>query len=323
MIIAVPTGVKIFDWLLTMYRGRIRFNTPMLWMLGFIPTFAIGGMTGVLMAVPPADFMMHNSEFLVAHFHNMLIPGALFGYLAGYAYWFPKAFGFRLNEKWGRRAFWNWLLGFYLAFMPLYLLGFMGMPRRMEHYSNPEWQPYLLVAALGALLIVVGIVCLVIQLVVSIRERHLNRDLTGDPWDGRTLEWSTSSPPPVYNFAVLPVVKDIDAFMDMKEGGVATQGQVGYEDIYLPSNTGVGFIMGGLSFLFGFAMIWHIWWVAIVLAVLLLGVVVVRTWEDETEYRISAVEVEAIELARSRMQEAARLEQTPTGPYAPSLSSQV
>jgi cytochrome o ubiquinol oxidase subunit I len=323
MIIAVPTGVKIFDWLLTMYRGRIRFNTPMLWMLGFIPTFAIGGMTGVLMAVPPADFMMHNSEFLVAHFHNMLIPGALFGYLAGYAYWFPKAFGFRLNEKWGRRAFWNWLLGFYLAFMPLYLLGFMGMPRRMEHYSNPEWQPYLLVAALGAFLIVVGIVCLVIQLVVSIRERHLNRDLTGDPWDGRTLEWSTSSPPPVYNFAVLPVVKDIDAFMDMKEDGVATQGQVGYEDIYLPSNTGVGFIMGGLSFLFGFAMIWHIWWVAIVLAVLLLGVVVVRTWEDETEYRISAVEVEAIELARSRMQEAARLEQTPKGPYAPSLSSQV
>ena len=162
MIIAVPTGVKIFDWLLTMYRGRIRFTTPMLWTLGFIPTFAIGGMTGVLMAVPPADFMMHNSEFLVAHFHNMLIPGALFGYLAGYAYWFPKAFGFRLNEKWGRRAFWNWLLGFYLAFMPLYMLGFMGMPRRMEHYSNPEWQPYLLVAALGAFLIVIGIACLVV-----------------------------------------------------------------------------------------------------------------------------------------------------------------
>ena len=323
MIIAVPTGVKIFDWLLTMYRGRIRFTTPMLWTLGFIPTFAIGGMTGVLMAVPPADFMMHNSEFLVAHFHNMLIPGALFGYLAGYAYWFPKAFGFRLNEKWGRRAFWNWLLGFYLAFMPLYMLGFMGMPRRMEHYSNPEWQPYLLVAALGAFLIVIGIACLVIQLMVSIRERHLTRDLSGDPWDGRTLEWSTSSPPPVYNFAVLPVVKDIDAFMDMKEEGVAHRGQAGYEDIYLPRNTGVGFIMGGLSFLFGFAMIWHVWWAAIVLALLLLGMVIVRGSVDETEYRLSAREVEAIELTRSRVQEAARTERPPPGPYAPSLSSQV
>ena len=204
MIIAVPTGVKVFDWLLTMYRGRITFHPSMLWTLGFIVTFVIGGMTGVLLALPPVDYLMHNTTFLVAHFHNMLIPGALFGYFAGYMYWFPKAFGFTLNERWGVRSFWCWLIGFYLAFMPLYVLGFMGMPRRMEHYNIAAWQPYLIVAAFGALLILLGIVCLVVQLVVSVRQRQDTLDLSGDPWNGRTLEWLTSSPPAPYNFAVLP-----------------------------------------------------------------------------------------------------------------------
>ena len=245
MVIAVPTGVKIFDWLLTMYRGRIRFTVPMLWALAFLPTFAIGGATGMLLAVPPIDFMVHNSEFLVAHFHNMLIPGAMFGFLSGYTFWFPKAFGFRLDETWGKLAFWNWLVGFYLAFMPLYYLGLMGMPRRMQHYGNPEWQPFLVVAAVGAFLIFIGINCLIIQLVVSIWKRHENRDAIGDPWDGRSLEWATSSPPPVYNFAVIPEVRRIDAFMDMKERSVAYLRPASYQAIYLPRNTGLGVMFGG------------------------------------------------------------------------------
>ena len=212
----------------------------MLWTLGFIVTFVIGGMTGVLLALPPADYLMHNTTFLVAHFHNMLIPGALFGYFAGYMYWFPKAFGFTLNERWGVRAFWCWLIGFYLAFMPLYVLGFMGMPRRMEHYDIAAWQPYLIVAALGALLILVGLVCLVVQLVVSIRQRQQALDLSGDPWNGRTLEWLTASPPAPYNFAVLPQVRDIDAFYEMKARGVAYRRPDRYHDIYMPKNTSAG-----------------------------------------------------------------------------------
>ncbi|WP_294179406.1 cbb3-type cytochrome c oxidase subunit I, partial [uncultured Schumannella sp.] len=195
MLIAVPTGVKIFDWLFTMYRGRVRFSQEMHWTLGFIVTFVIGGVTGVLLAMPPADYLMHNTTFLVAHFHNMLIPGALFGYFAGYQYWFPKAIGFKLDERWGKAAFWCWMIGFYLAFMPLYALGFMGMPRRMEHYDNPAWQPYLIVAAIGAVVIFIGLILMVVQLVVSARQREKLGDTTGDPWNGRTLEWLTSSPP--------------------------------------------------------------------------------------------------------------------------------
>ena len=298
MIIAVPTGVKIFDWLLTLYRGRIRFTTAMLWSLAFLPTFAIGGSTGVLLAIPPIDFMVHNSEFLVAHFHNMLIPGSLFGFLAGYTYWFPKAFGFRLNERWGKLAFWHWLVGFYLAFMPLYLLGLMGMPRRMEHYSNPDWQPLLIVAEIGALLIGIGIGCLVIQLVVSIRYRGQSVDLTGDPWDGRNLEWATSSPPPVYNFAVIPKVESIDAFMAMKEQSGAYSKPALYQDIYLPKNTSIGVIFGGLSFVFGFAMVWHIQWLAITTGLALLASIIARSFDNDHEYCLSAVEIERIEDSR-------------------------
>jgi cytochrome o ubiquinol oxidase subunit I len=219
MIIAVPTGVKIFDWLLTMYRGRIRMTVPMLWTMGFMCTFVIGGMTGVLLAVPPVDYLMHNTTFLVAHFHNMLIPGALFGYFAGYNFWFPKAFGFKLDENWGRRSFWCWIVGFYLAFMPLYLLGFLGMPRRMEHYDIPGWQPWLVIAALGAALISLGLLCQIIQLAVSFRNRRMLA-VGADPWDGRTLEWATSSPPKLYNFAVLPKVGSLDALTAMKKHGV-------------------------------------------------------------------------------------------------------
>jgi cytochrome o ubiquinol oxidase subunit 1 len=297
MIIAVPTGVKIFDWLFTMYRGRIRFDTPMLWALGFLPSFAVGGVTGVMMAIPPVDFMMHNSEFLVAHFHNMLIPGALFGYLAGYMYWFPKAFGFRLNEFWGKMAFWNWLVGFQLAFLPLYVLGLMGMPRRMEHYGNPEWQPWLVAAALGAGLILLGIISLGVQLYVSIRDREKLRDLSGDPWDGRTLEWATSSPPPEYNFAVIPDVASRDAFTDMKRRGVNLQRPGHYTDIHLPPNSPAGVLIGGLAFLLGFAIIWHIWWLALG-ALLDIGIVLINQFStDEGERCIPATRVQQTEAA--------------------------
>jgi cytochrome o ubiquinol oxidase subunit 1 len=297
MMIAVPTGVKIYNWLFTMYRGRIRFTTPMYWTLGFLTTFVIGGMTGVLMSLPPADYVVHNSLFLIAHFHNMLIPGTLFGLFAGYCYWFPKAVGFRLDENWGKRAFWCWLIGFYLAFAPLYMLGFMGMPRRMQHYTNLAWHPYLIVAAAGAAVILIGIIFQMIQLVVSIRDRHGTRDMTGDPWDGRTLEWATSSPPPSYNFAIIPVVDDIDAFTDMKEKGIAYKQPDRYYDIHMSKNTASGFIIGSSAFVFGFAIIWYIWWLVIFSALCILFTVIARAFDD-TDYIIPAAEIERTENQR-------------------------
>lgn len=300
MLIAIPTGVKTFNWLFTMYRGRIRFTTPMYWTMGFLTTFAIGGMTGVLVSLPPADFVLHNSLFLVAHFHNVLIPGSLFGFFAGYAYWFPKATGFPLNEMWGKRAFWCWMIGFYLAIMPLYVLGLMGMPRRMEHYANLAWQPYLVVAAIGTAVILLGIIFQITQLAVSIRQRHDTRDLTGDHWNGRTLEWATSSPPAIYNFAIIPIVHDIDAFEDMKEKGIAYTRPERYHDILIPRNTSKGFISGALAFVFGFSMVWYVWWLAILSAIGILFTVIARSMDDDVEYIIPAAEVERIEDERHR-----------------------
>jgi cytochrome o ubiquinol oxidase subunit I len=298
MIIAVPTGVKVFDWLFTMYRGRIRFHPAMYWTIGFMVTFVIGGATGVLLAIPPVDFLMHNTTFLIAHFHNMIIPGVLFGYVAGLTYWFPKAIGFELNAKWGIRSFWCWIIGFYLAFMPLYLLGMMGMPRRMEQYNTAEWQPYLIVAALGAFIILLGIACMAMQLIASIKERQQTRDLSGDPWNGRTLEWLTSSPPAEYNFATIPDVKELDAFWDMKVRGVAYQRPAAYEDIEMPKNTVLGLVVGVMGFVFGFAMIWYIWWLAL-LSLLVIGVaLIVRSSMDKTDFVIPASEVQAIEERR-------------------------
>ncbi len=294
MIIAVPTGVKIFNWLFTMYGGRVRMSVPMLWTLGFIVTFVIGGMSGVLLAVPPVDYLMHNTTFLVAHFHNMLIPGALFGYFAGYQYWFPKAFGFRLEEKWGRRAFWAWIIGFYLAFMPLYLLGFMGMPRRMAHYDFAIWQPYLLVAELGAISIMMGIVFLIVQLIASIRNREALK-AGPDPWDGRTLEWAVSSPPPQYNFAAIPRVHGIDPVWAMKKAGAGDLKSRHFHDIVMPENTGAGVFLGALSFIFGFAMIWHIWWLAILSAAAMCVPLLARTFNTHTDHCIPASKIENIE----------------------------
>jgi len=294
MLIAIPTGVKVYDWLFTMYRGKIQFATPMYWTLGFFIIFVFGGMTGVLMAIPPVDYVVHNSLFLIAHFHNVLIPGALFGYFAGYNYWFPKVFGFRLNEKWGKISFWFWLIGFIVAFAPLYILGFMGMPRRLESYSNPEWQLYLVIAAIGAIIIAFGILSMGIQLFISIRQRRENLDLTGDPWDGRTLEWASSSPPAEYNFAVIPQVNSLDAFWEMKSKGIKTI--VGkYTDIKLPKNTAFGPLIGLLTLTFGFAMVWYIWWLAILSVTGLLVSIIVSSTNDNEMHIISAGEVKRTE----------------------------
>jgi len=300
MIIAVPTGVKVFNWLFTMYGGSVRFTTPMLWSLGFMVTFVIGGMTGVLMAVPPADFVLHNSLFLVAHFHNVIIGGVLFGAFAGYTYWFPKAFGFRLHEGLGKAAFWCWLVGFYVAFMPLYVLGFMGMTRRMQHYDVPEWRPWLLIAAAGAVIITVGVVLQVVQLVVSIRNREALRDETGDPWDGRSLEWSTASPPPAFNFAVLPNVEGEDAYWRMKskarEEGAALA-EPDYEAIEVPRNSPSGFVCAFFATIIGFSLIWHIWWFAAVGFLGAYATFVVFAWRDHGEDVIAADEVARIDRA--------------------------
>ena len=298
MVIAVPTGVKVFNWLFTLFHGRVRFTPPVLWSIGFMVTFVIGGMTGVLLAVPPVDFVLHNSVFLIAHFHNVIIGGVLFGLMAGYNYWFPKAFGFTLDEGWGKASFWCWFTGFYLAFMPLYVLGLMGMTRRLQHIANPEWRPLLLVAELGAVVIFVGIVCQVVQLYVSIRTRERRRDVTGDPWDGRTLEWATSSPPPAYNFAVMPDVETIDAFWRMKQTGVATAVQPGYEAIEMPRNSPTGFIIAFFAVVFGFAGIWHIWWMAILGFLAAVITVAVFGWSEHREQEVPAAEIARMERAR-------------------------
>jgi len=295
MIIAIPTGVKIFNWLFTMYGGRVEFSSPLLWTLGFMITFSIGGMTGVLLSVPGADFVLHNSLFLIAHFHNVIIGGVVFGSMAGYAYWFPKAFGFRLNERWGKYSFWAWFVGFYLAFMPLYYLGFLGMTRRLNHYDNPAFQPWLILAAVGAGIIMLGIIFTIVQLVVSIRERHANMDVTGDPWGGRTLEWSTSSPPPFYNFAEIPVASELDAFHAMKESGDYPPQPKQYKEIHMPRNTGVGVFIGLFSLIFGFAMIWYIWWMAIAGVVGILGCMIWRSFDNDVDYYVPVEEIERIE----------------------------
>jgi cytochrome o ubiquinol oxidase subunit I len=300
MIIAVPTGVKVFNWLFTLYGGRVQFTVPIYWTLGFIVTFVIGGMTGVLMAIPPADFVLHNSLFLIAHFHNVAIGGVVFGVMAGMNYWFPKAFGFKLNERLGKAVFWCWFIGFYLAFMPLYALGLMGATRRMQHYPNTHWQPLMLVALAGAVLILFGIALTVVQIAVSIRQRHANRDRTGDPWNARTLEWSIPSPPPAWNFTRLPNVERTDAYWHMKEEGVSRRELAGsFPDLHIPRNTPVGVFLAFFAVILGFALIWRIDWLA---AIGLVGAVAVALWESwktDLEIRVPAQEVAAFERAHA------------------------
>jgi len=301
MLIAIPTGVKIYNWLFTMYGGRVRFSSPMLWAIGFMVTFVVGGMTGVLLAVPPADFVLHNSLFLVAHFHNTIIGGVVFGVFAGYTFWFPKAFGFTLDERLGKAAFWCWFVGFYVAFVPLYVVGLEGMTRRMQHYDRPEWHPWLLVAALGALIILCGIVLQVAQLAISIRSRERRREPTGDPWDARTLEWATPSPPPAFNFAVLPNVTADEPYWSVKSQAREQMRLVTpephYEPIEMPRNSPVGFVTAFLAAVTGFSLIWHIWWLVVLGLACAYITFVVFAWRDVAEFEIPAEEVARIDRA--------------------------
>lgn len=300
MIISIPTGAKIFNWLFTMYKGRIKFDVPMLWTIGFMITFVIGGMTGVLLAVPPADFVLHNSLFLIAHFHNTIIGGVVFGVLAGIVYWFPKAFGYRLDPFWGKLSFWFWFIGFYFAFMPLYILGLMGITRRLSQFEDNSLQIWFVIAAFGAFLIALGIASFVIQLIVSYLKREKLRDVTGDPYNGRTLEWSTSSPPPAYNFAFTPVIHDVDAWADMKKRGY-NRPKEGFIPIHMPKNTGAGVIISAISVVLGFALVWHIWWLAALSMLAIIAVSIAHTFNYNRDYYIPASDVSTVEAERTKL----------------------
>jgi len=300
MIISIPTGAKMFNWLFTMYRGRIRFEVPMLWTIGFMFTFVIGGMTGVMLAIPPADFVLHNSLFIIAHFHNVIIGGVVFGLMAGLVYWWPKAFGYKLDPFWGKMSFWFWQIGFFVAFMPLYILGLKGVTRRVSQFEDGSLQIWFVIAALGVGLIALGIASFLIQLVVSYLKRDQLRDLTGDPWGGRTLEWSTSSPPPEYNFAFTPVVHDHDSWYDMKNRGYERP-LSGFRSIHMPRNTGAGVVLAAISVVLAFALIWYIWWLAAVSMIALLVTAIAHTFNYHRDFYIAAETVAETEAARSKL----------------------
>ncbi|UZK65890.1 cytochrome o ubiquinol oxidase subunit I [Sphingomonas sp. M1-B02] len=303
MVIAIPTGAKIFNWLFTMYRGEIRFDLPMMWVVAFMLTFVVGGMTGVLLAVPPADFVLHNSLFLVAHFHNVIIGGVVFGLFAGMVYWFPKAFGFKLDPWWGQVGFWGWVIGYWVAWTPIYIVGLMGTTRRVRHFDDPSLQIWFVIAAVGAVIILIGILGFVMSIVMGVVRRDQLRDTTGDPWNGRTLEWSTTSPPPAYNFAFTPVVHDLDAWYDMKDRG-HERPAAGYRPIHMPRNTGTGVIVSALALAVGFAMVWYIWWLAALSFVALIVVSIAHTFNYDRDYFIPADEVAREERAHLAAAEA-------------------
>jgi cytochrome o ubiquinol oxidase subunit 1 len=296
MLIAIPTGVKIFNWLFTMNRGRIHFSTPLLWFLGFMITFTYGGMAGVLLSIPAVDFQLHNSLFLVAHFHTVIIGGVLFGFFAGFTYWFPKIFGFVLNERIGKYAFWCWFIGFFLAFTPLYVLGFMGATRRLNEYDSATgWHPLFIIAASGILFIIAGVILQNLQVLVSFIQRKKHEDTTGDPWNGRTLEWSTTSPPPFYNFAITPHVHARDPWWEMKKSQKSERIHPHYIDIHMPKNSAMGLYIAIFTFLFGFGIIWHMWWLAILGILGVIAGIIIRTWDDDVEYTITAAELAKME----------------------------
>lgn len=297
MIIAIPTGVKIFNWIFTLYQGHIKINTAILWTIGFLITFSIGGMSGVLLSIPSVDFVLHNSLFLVAHFHNVIIGGVIFGIFAALNYWFPKIFGFTLNEKWGKRSFFFWIIGFFLAFMPLYGLGMMGMTRRLGHNIDYKFHFLLKIATLGVILIGIGIICQLLQLLISYLNKKNNLDTNGDPWNGRTLEWSISSPPPHYNFAIIPTVKFLDDFWRKKENNhfFEKNRYSYYENIYMPKNTSFGFIISIFSLILSFSLIWYIWWLAIVSFLFIILLVIVKSIKNKEYEYIDAEEIKKIE----------------------------
>lgn len=306
LIIAIPTAVLFFTWIATMHKGRIRFDTPMLWFLGFVSIFVLGGLSGLVLAIPPADFQLHNSLFLVAHFHSNVIGGVLFGIFCGITYWFPKFTGIKLNERIGRQAFWCWIIGFCLSFIPMYVLGIMGATRRLDHYeASTGWQPLFIMMLIGGIVIAIGLALQIAQILASFIEKRRLQDTTGDPWNGRTLEWSTASPPPFYNFTVIPTAASRDAFWEMKQQGLPRSM---YEDIHMPKNTAAGIYISIFAFFVGFAFVWHINWLAIVSLIGIIVVFIVRGFNEHPEYTISADEVRKLEEARVQKTKLARKE---------------
>lgn len=304
MLIAIPTSALVISWLATMYKGRVSFKTPMLYLLGFMTVFGIGGITGVLLAIPPVDFQLHNSLFLVAHFHSTAVGGVLFGIFAGLAYWFPKMLGFRLNERIGRYAVWSWIIGFFVAFTPLYVLGLMGATRRLDTYdASNGWQPFFIVALIGGLIIAMAVTLQIIQIIASIMQRKQLADTTGDPWDARTLEWSLPSPPAAYNFATIPEVNDRDVFWEMKQNG---RPDIPQADIHMPKNTAAGIYISLFAFLIGFGFVWEIIWLVVVGTIGVIAVFVAKGFDEHPEYTIPAAEVTRMEAERAKQFEAAK-----------------
>ncbi|MBA3758042.1 cbb3-type cytochrome c oxidase subunit I [Candidatus Saccharibacteria bacterium] len=298
MIIAIPTSVLVFTWIATMYKGRIRFDTPMLWFLGFVVIFAIGGIAGVMLAVPPVDFQLHNSLFLVAHFHSMVIGGVLFGIFCAITYWFPKFTGLKLNERIGRYAFWCWMIGFCMSFIPMYILGMLGATRRLDHYdASTGWQPFFVLMLIGGIIIAIGVALQLAQILASFIQKNRLRDTTGDPWNGRTLEWATASPPQFYNFTVIPHITTRDAFWEKKHHKLP---KPAYEDIHMPKNTAAGIYISIFAFLVGFGFVWEIIWLVAVSIIGIIVVFVVRGFNEHPEYTITAAEVQQLEETRAR-----------------------
>lgn len=298
-LIAIPAGVQVFNWIFTMYKGKVHLASPMYWFIGFLIIFMIGGMSGVFMASPPADFQVHNSLFLVGHFHTMIVGVALFGIFSGTTFWFPKIFGFKLDERLDKYAFWFWFVGYFIAFIPLYLLGFMGAPRRIDHYdSSTGWQPLYITSMIGFVIICCGVISQVLMVIKSIKERKQNRDILGDPWNGRTLEWSTSSPPPFYNFAVIPTISSPEPYWDMKIRG--EKPDKNYKDIECFKNTGMGIYLAGFGFLMAFAIVWQILWLIVFGFIGIIACLVYLSFYDEIEYELPAEEVAKIEKAHGR-----------------------
>ena len=291
MLIAVPTGIKIFNWLFTMWGGQIRFTTANLWAVGFIPTFVIGGMTGVMLAVPPADYQYHDSYFVVAHFHYVIVGGLVFGLFAGLYYWWPKMFGKILNETLGKWSFWTFFLGFHLTFFPQHFLGLMGMPRRVFTYlkdQNLELGNF--ISTIGVFGMTLGMILFLINVVVTAKS---GKRAPADPWDARTLEWSIPSPPPEYNFAQTPLVRGLDALWVEKMAG--NKGMTPAEplgSIHMPSPSFLPFVMSVGLFIAGYGFMYHNYLVAGVGLAITLFCMLIRSLKDDHGYHIEPEEID-------------------------------
>lgn len=301
MLIAIPTGVKIFNWLLTLYKAKIRFTTANLWALAFIPNFVIGGITGVMLAVVPADFQYHNSYFLIAHFHYVLIAGTVFAVFAGLHYWWPKMFGHMLNERLGKWAFWIFVIGFNVCFLPMHFVGLMGMTRRLYTYpADLGWTPWNFIETIGAFAMGVAFIIMVYNIYWS--ARYGERDTTGDPWNGRTLEWAVSSPAPEYNFATIPEVKSLDAFWEMKKNGeVEKWRKQPLEPIHMPDNSYRPFVISVLFFIAGFGFVFEWLWLGVIGLIGVFLCLALRSFEKDEGHHIPIEEIERTERAAGRL----------------------